>query len=344
MADTEKLINDARLQTLSLVTNAGNAAGEAGFIATRYKAAMDGVTINNGSVPLTTNAFNEYDAYTVPNITLPVTRPLYQNSTNISGDIEQAFKDAFTDMHDDMEAGIAEYVATWFPSVLCTRVENWIGDVILNGGRGIPANIEAMIWAKAVDREIGETRKMEFEALNGLASRGFSIPTGALAHRLMMVQQEAADKARSLSRDIAIKVFDAYREDVKFAVEQGTKVRQSAITALGDFVRTWMAPQGVSAQVAQAKADAESKMVNTAADYYRAIVSEAELSLKAHQIMAGSHDHYITTRANQDYQSEKLGVDGNIAKAQVYGQMASSAASAFVSMVGAETQLIGAAL
>jgi len=112
--------------------------------------------------------------------------------------------------------------------------------------------------------------------------------------------------------------------------------------ALGDFIRAWIAPQQGATEIARAKVESKSRLVSTAADYYRAIVSEADLNLRAHQIMQSSYDNTQSLKVQQDFQSEKLGADASMATAQIFGSMAASSANSLVSLVGSEKQLIGA--
>lgn len=344
MADSDDLINAAASRTESLISLAGMNAYDAARSAWNYKGAVDG---GGGGFNWfgggTGSAHKVTESYTIGSpITLPVERPIYTPQPDISNEFRQAFEEAFGMFHADMESGLAEYLANWFPATVATRVDDWIGDTILTGGRGIPADIEALIWQRARGRESQEALKLEAEAMDQFAKRGFGLPTGALASRLLQIQQEASLKAGTLSREIALKTFDAYREDIKFAVSEGAKTRISVLGALGDFLRAWTAPQQGATEIAKVKIESKSRLVSTAADYYRAIVSEAELNLKAHSIMASSYDTTQALKVQQDFQSEKLGSDASMETAKIFGSMASSAATSLVSLVGSEKQLLGA--
>lgn len=342
MADSDQLIDAAATRTSDLISLATANAYAASGGAWQYKRAIDG-TGGSSWFGTGSKAFEIPDGFqiTAP-IALPVERPVYVANTDISNEFRQAFEDAFGMFQSDVQDGLAQYIATYFPATVASHVDDWITNTILNGGQGIPAAIEALIWQRARSRESEEALKLEQEATDAMAMRGFSLPTGALVDALLRVQQASADKASTLSRDIAIKTFDAYREDVKYAVEMGAKVRLGVIGALGSFMQAWTAPQQNATEIAKVKVDSKSRLVSTAADYYRAIVSEAELNLRAQQLMANSQDSMARLRFDQDYQSEKLGVDASIATAQMFGQIAGSAASSLVSLVGSEKQLIGA--
>lgn len=343
MADSDTLIDSAVIRTENLISLAGQNAYAAGNAGWNYKRGVDGDSGDWNWTAPTPKAFAIGDAYQITTpITLPVERPAYVFQPDLSLEFRQAFEEAFAMFHADMEAGLAEYLATWFPQCITTHTDDWICNTILTGGQGIPPDVEALIWQRARSRESEECVRLEQEAVESFAARGFSLPSGVLNATLLRVQQDSFLKGVTLSRDMAIKTFDAYREDVKFAVEQGVKVRLGVLGALGDFIRAWVTPQANATQIAQANVDAKSRMLSTAADYYRAIVSEADLNLRAHQIMQSSYDQTQNLKVTQDFQSEKLGVDAGINTSNVFAQMAVSAANSLVSLVGSEKQLIGA--
>lgn len=274
-------------------------------------------------------------------IGLPVERPPFNPNTDLSFEFKNSFAESFGDFHDDMLDGLADYLARFFPECITTNTDNWICNTILTGGQGVPAAIEAMIWQRGRSRENLEAVKLEREAIDQFAQRGFVMPAGALAARLLEVQQDNANKASTLSRDVAIKTFDAYREDIKFAVEQGVKVRLGVLNALSDYLRAWMFPQGSAADYARATVDAKSKLWSSGADYYRAIISEAELTLKAHQIMQPSYD---TTQIETQNGRLKLIADVIATArqmAELNAQIAASSAASLVAVTGQDTSLFG---
>lgn len=336
--DDVRLIEDSAARTEDLIELARIAAQDSAGGAWRYSAGADNSLWWGG--PSTPRP--EIPAYSLDTTTiLPTARPLYRADEDMSVEFVQAFEDAFAKFHADMQDGLASYIGTWFPDTVASAVDNWIGQTILNGGQGIPAAIEALIWQRARQRESEEALKLEQEAVEQFASRGFTLPTGALASRLLRVQQDSFSKRTTASREIALQTFNAYREDVKFAVDTGNKLRQSVLGAISGFIQAWSIPQGNAVEIAKAKVDSKSRMVNTAAEYYRAIVSEAELSLKAHEINRTSYDATNNLYTSRELDATKAAIASSTNAANIYGNMAQASVSSLVSLVNSEKQLLG---
>lgn len=257
-------------------------------------------------------------------------RPAYQGNIDLSSELRAAYNEALRELRPEFSNGLAEYIARWFPQCVTNTTNDWICDTILNGGTGIPAPIENAIWQRARERELLEAKRMEQEALTQLTTKGFSIPTGALTARLLAVQQEAASKSASLSRDISIKQAEIEIENIRFAVTEGVKVRISVLNAIGDYLRAWMLPETLAIDKAKAIATSKATLMNSAADYYRAGVAEAELSVRAGEANARIFASMAEAQATlwQSGNQLQANVGANIATA--FGQTAASAASSIL--------------
>lgn len=279
------------------------------------------------------------------NATVPALRgapPAYTGSMNIVPDIKQAFEDAFGDFKPEMLEGLADYLARFFPESVRSTTDNWICNTILYGGTGIPADIEDAIWQRARAADAMDARRLESEALNTFAARGFSMPSGHLASQLMAVQQEAANKASTVRREIAIKAADIEIENIKFAVQQGVAVRASVLGALGTFLKAYMAPIEDALEKAKIIGDAQQRLWSSSADYYRAMVSEAELGLRAQEITARSHDTIINMENSLLERITESRTSAAVSVAQVLGNLAAGASSAAITMAGQEALTIAA--
>ena len=285
---------------------------------------------------------NEGFAYygTVPQAVLPGDRPPFNPNADLSLEFRNAFADAFGDFHADMLDGLADYMARYFPTCITTNTDDWICATILSGGTGIPAAVEEAIWQRGRDRETVVSTQLERDTVGQFAARGFSLPSGALAARLLQVQQDATNKIVDLSRGQTIETLKIHIEQVKFAVEQGVKVRLGVLSALSDYLRAWMSPQATATDNARILVDSKSKLWNNAADYYRAMIQEAELSLEHYKIMApsytaGSINYNDRLRSQQESQ-----VGAALKAADIMGSIASSSASSTTSIVGGEQHAI----
>lgn len=274
---------------------------------------------------------------------LPREVPNFQGEVNITSELQAGYDGALSSLVPAMHNAIADYIARWFPACVFATTEDWICNTILYGGTGLPANIENAIWQRGRARDVIEANRLKQEAFTTLADRGFSQPTGAVAMKAYMVQQEASNKISQFNRDTAIKAAEIEIENIKFAVEQGVKIRIAVMNGLGDYIRAWFTPYATAVDMAKARADAKGKFVNSAADYYRAIIAEAELQLKADEFTANAYNTVGTAQGNVWMEQRKLlaGVTKDIAL--FYGNAAVGAAGQVLAQAGDATIRIGTA-
>lgn len=269
------------------------------------------------------------------------TPPAYSGNMNIVADIKAAFAEAFGELKPEMTGALADYIGNYMPECVISNTDNWICSTILYGGTGIPAAVETAIWERARSKEVLEGRRVEKEALMAFSSRGFSIPNGTVVAQIMAAQQEAANKSSTLGRDIAIKNVEIEIENIKFAVQQGVAIRSTVLGALGSYIKAWMSPAELALDKARIIADAQYKLWSSTADYYRAMVAEAQLSLSAQDITARSHDQLQATQNASLQRSVEARTTAAVSVASVLGQLAAGASNATVTLAGQETvQLI----
>lgn len=269
--------------------------------------------------------------------------PVFTGNMNIVPDIKSAFSEAFGDFKPEMEESLANYIARFFPELVRSTTDNWICNTILYGGTGIPAEVENAIWERARSKEVLEARRIENEAIKTFSGRGFPLPPGALASQVQMAQQEAANKISTIGRDIAIKNIEIEIENIKFAIQQGVAVRSSVLSALGSYIKAYMSPIELALDKARILGDAQQRLWSSSADYYRAMIAEAQLTLSADEINARSHDNLQMAQNSALERSVQNRVSAAISVAQVLGQLAAGASSATVSLAGQETIRLEAA-
>jgi hypothetical protein len=206
--------------------------------------------------------------------------PPYTGNVDITTDIYRVFQDGFSQFKPEMKEALAEYIAQFFPDCVYATTNDWICNTVLYGGTGIPADIEAQIWQRARARDTIEAAKLRDTAVLQFASRGFSLPSGALSARLLEIEQDASNKSSTISRDVAIKQAELEIENIKFAVSEGVKVRTSVLAAIADYVKAYLTPIDQANTRADIMARSKGVLMNSAADYYRAMIAEAELVFK----------------------------------------------------------------
>lgn len=187
---------------------------------------------------------------------------------------------AFADLNPKIADDVEDFVDQWFPApCVQTSTDAWICDTIA-GGLGLPVSVENAMWQRARENEVTDQLRREGEAVISFVGRGFAMPSGVLTSQLTVIRQETANKISSLNRDIIIKSAEIRIETVRFAVEQGIRLRLGLITALIDFIRARIALYDLMRSRAVSYTEAKRALWQGAAAYYQALLSLEELKLR----------------------------------------------------------------
>lgn len=266
-----------------------------------------------------------------------VTPPPFTPSIDLSATFKSDYDANLTELETWVRGLMTDWMNTYFPTLdqnLITAEDSWLLDVVNNGYSGIPATLENAIWERARSKEMVEAARLEEEATMQFSTRGFSMPPGALAGRVLQVQQEAANKSATIARDLAIKQIEVAVDMVKFAIGEITKLRLGIAQALADFIRAWMALPQAAADIAKAKAEMQRVLWNSSADYMRAQVAIAQLDLDAKKSNQANWLKASEINAQLDDQKLSRQVNAAVAAAQMLGAQASAARGAQNSLVG----------
>jgi hypothetical protein len=216
----------------------------------------------------------------LPDVDLPFANPFLVDQ---AGEFATAYANAVADYAPDFASQFNAFIANYFPDIAgCIRdnSDDWICNMIVNGGNGIPPAVEAQIWDRARSREVELAMENTDLAVNEWAGRGFSLPTGALANRVQKVNQDAIDKAATVSRDIAIKNIEIQIENIRFAVTKAVELRLGAVRAATDYIKAWFLVPQTGIDYAKALTDARYRYYNAMQAYYGAVVAGAGLTVE----------------------------------------------------------------
>ena len=254
---------------------------------------------------------------TADQITIPVLNdPFADFSAELRGHYGELFNTLPGWLEDQMGGWITQYFPVIDPCI-AENVDDWICTTIESGGTGIPYNVESAIWERARSRDVLEAARMEEEAASQFAARGFSMPPGALANRMLRVQQDAANKSSTISRDTAIKNIEVEIENIRFAIEQGIRLRLGVSQGLADYMRAFMLIPQTAVDYANGLAQAKKQLWDAAGSYYNALIGAEELQVRA---------QIANQNANVTLQQADIAAYGHKVQAQV--QAAISAADA----------------
>jgi len=232
---------------------------------------------------------------------------------------------------------MTEWMTTYFPTLnpsLITAEDNWLLAVVNNGYDGIPAALEQLIWERARAKDVIEAARMEEEAVAQFASRGFSMPPGVLANRVLQVQQDAANKSSTIARDLAIKQMEIAVDMVKFAIGEITKLRINTANALADFIRAVMTIPTSAADIAKSQTGLYQTLWDSSASYMNAQSTIARLDLEAKKSNQSNWTEIAKLNATFDNQATDRTVNAAIASAQLLANQASAARGAQNTLIG----------
>jgi len=116
----------------------------------------------------------------------------------------------------------------------------------LDGGTGLAPAVEDAIYARARSKNDAEARRVRSTAYADAASRGFTLPTGAVLGTVFAARQAAADNNAKAASDIAIQQAELEQKNLQFALTQSIDFRKF----MGQFALSYM--QNLMALNAQA--------------------------------------------------------------------------------------------
>jgi len=132
----------------------------------------------------------------------------------------------------DLSYNIDAYIAPTVPTLeeipviltdLINSVESKLSTRLVDGSTGLGADVEAAIWARARSRQELENIRRYREVEQYYASRGFSIPPGALTGQLNELLVEFARNDSYLNNDIMVEQARLAQANENVTIELATK-------------------------------------------------------------------------------------------------------------------------
>ena len=91
-----------------------------------------------------------------------------------------------------------------YSSLLDAAVKEGLLNWIENGGTGLDADVENELWERTLARTEADNERAYREAENYFASRGYDLPPGALAGRLLEINREIVRNRTQINAEISI--------------------------------------------------------------------------------------------------------------------------------------------
>ena len=171
------------------------------------------------------------------------------------------------------------YLTTYFPTTTdgYATATAWLEEAITNGGTGIPAAVEAQIWARARDKLSYAFKAAEAQAWDQAASSGAPMPPGALAAQVQELRMNWLRESSSLATDIAMKQIDIEIQNIRFAVDKSLALRHQAVNSAAHYLGALGAiPRDMSVLGSQL-GSRQAQLIEAAGNYYRARLTKDQL-------------------------------------------------------------------
>lgn len=250
----------------------------------------------------------------VPTITAPGV--LIPASVDVS-DIINSFDSKYAELVQLLADKFVAFRTAYFPDEQNAYVaaEDWM-QAALADTSGLPSAVRAQMLTDARDAVLTEAARATDEVVAAFAAKRFPLPPGASASAVLQIQGSAQAQMAEAARKVTAMSVEQFR----FLVKSALDLRQGAMAAAVEYIKALASGPDMASRVIGIGYDAQSKLISSAADFYRADAGAKEVIAKAGQFN-------VTTALEADIKnqaSELSMIDSKLkallAEAQVIGQ------------------------
>lgn len=248
-----------------------------------------------------------------PEVTIP---------TDVDADAFASFDTKYIELGEWLAGKFSTFKASYFPdeSTSYAAAQAWLEAAIANPDAGLPPAVAAQIWESDRSRIALEAQRATDDALGEFAMRRFAVPPGAATAAAVEIQKKAQAETAASSRRVAEMSVDMQ----KFSVSALMQLRQNAMGACLDYIKSLASGPDVASRVVGIGYDAQSKLISSVSQFYNARTA-------AHELMAKTTQFNISTSleaASKNQAAELTVIEDKLkallAEAQTIGQMATS--------------------
>lgn len=209
----------------------------------------------------------------VPELTLPAVPEFGSINLPSAPDVTlPSFNAVLVDESFSLEGASFNWEESPYNSPIWEVLLDKVVDGIRNGGTGLGADVEAEIWDRAQRRQQAENEKLYRETEEYFASRGWTIPPGAMAGRLAEAANEIAKNNTDLNGKIAIEQAELAQKNTQFLVDKGLNLE----TILRDFFTATV----------NRSLDAAKAITGSAIDIHKALMDAHTLKIERYKAEA----------------------------------------------------------
>lgn len=189
----------------------------------------------------------------------------------------------FTDQPPTFSAAVPGSVIAWSEPTYQAKVANQVQAAIeqmLAGGTGLPTAVETAIWERGRDRVAQEAAALVAQAKDEWEAKGYTLPPGALAGRVIAARNAGLDKNAEASRDVSIKQAELEQANRQFAVQQGIAFENLWVQIFLQVTQRSFEIAKASAELRIAIFNAEVAAFDVAAKIYAAKIERYKAGLQ----------------------------------------------------------------
>ena len=140
----------------------------------------------------------------------------------------------------------------------------------LQGGTGLNPTVEDAIYERARSKANAEASRVRAQAWDEAASRGFTIPNGALLSAVQTARQAGADTNAAGAREIVVMQAEMEQKNLQFAVTTSTGLRTALLSATLSYHQNLVSINGQALDYAKSVMTALIETYNTAVKAFTA--------------------------------------------------------------------------
>lgn len=220
-----------------------------------------------------------------PQITLPSFNGVMPtNDTVAPTDLDITFGNAYSNAAPQMITMVNGYVDAQLAKVnpqyhtQMAAIEAQLTKY-LAGGTGLNAAAENAIYERARSKNNAEALRVRDAAYDEAASRGFTMPTGALMSALQLARQSGADNNAAAAREIVVMQAEMEQKNLQFAVTTSANLRTTLLNS------TMMYMQNLTSLNSQAL-DYAKQILGALIETYNTAVKAFSVKLDAYRAEA----------------------------------------------------------
>ena len=231
---------------------------------------------------------------TAPQILLPsfeAERPLHTADapTDAAGQMQASYIGTLLSSRANADAYVSAWIDRENPAhrAQLAKLEAEL-ERSLQGGTGIKAEVQNAIIDRAREKQSRDADATRLAAYSEAASRGFTLPSGALMSAVARARQEASNNVSKAITDLAVAQMEMEQRNLQFAVTTSANLRQAMVSASLNYMGQIVSLNGQAMDYAKSVFanvvelyNASVRVFSARVDAYRTYASIYESQIKA---------------------------------------------------------------